>query len=194
MPLEIVVPKGRLYDEINNEFIDIPETRLRLENSLLSLSKWESKWHKPFLISETDKALGAAKDITNEEYIDYIRCMTLNSHVDPNVYLALSKENQKAITDYLNDPMTATVISPNKKNKKNSMSSSFITSELIYYWLVALQIPFDPVEKWPLPRLITLITVCNEKNQPPEKLSMAERYKQNRMMNEARRKARHSKG
>lgn len=183
MPISITIPERELYDSENNRFIDIPRTTLILEHSLLSISKWESKWHKAWLTSEKK---------TGEEAIDYIRCMTVNQNVNPLVYLALTKANQKAIEAYINDPMTATTISNQKNNKKNSRE--IITSELIYYWMCELGIPFQPCEKWHINRLLMLIEVASIKKQPDKKMSKAATMRQNHSLNAARRAKHHTKG
>ena len=179
--LQITIPATELYDEQNNEYIYTDETTLRLEHSLISLSKWESKWCKSFL---SNKAL------TPEESQDYVRCMTITKGIDPNVYLSLTAENMKAIHDYIAAPMTATYFSESKTGKLNNEP---ITSDLVYYWMVALQIPFE-CEKWHLNRLLTLIRVCNVKNQPPKKMSSRELMSRNAAINAANRKRFNSKG
>lgn len=179
--LQITIPAGEMYDERNQTFISIKEQILQLEHSLISLSKWESKWCKSFL-SNPDKNL--------EETIDYIRCMTLNNNVDPNVYLFLTNENIKEINDYIAAPMTATYFSEDKTGRKNN---EIITSELIYYWMIAQNIPVD-FQKWHLNRLLTLIRVCNIKNSPPKKHSKRELMSRNAALNAARRKQFNTKG
>ena len=176
--LTIIIPETELYDEIKNEFKLVKEQKLVLEHSLVSLSKWESKWHKPFL-SKDDK--------TYEETIDYIRCMTVNS-VDPIVYECLPSSVIQRVNSYISDPMTATTINEQKKPNRE-----VITAEIIYYWMVALQIPFE-CQKWHLNRLLTLINVCNIKNKPPKKMSSREVMSRNASLNAARRKALHTRG
>lgn len=180
--LEITIPGTEEWDEDKEEFITTKETTLRLEHSLVSLSKWESRWCKPFLDS---------KDKTIEETLDYIRCMTLTQNVDPNVYCGLTSENVKQVEEYISAPMTATTIS--RRNNKTFGQKETITSELIYYWMIALNIPFE-CQKWHLNRLITLIEVCNIKNSPPKKLSRNELLMRNTELNAQRRKALNSKG
>lgn len=179
--IEIHVPSGRQWDEEHECFLYSKEQTLRLEHSLVSISKWESKWHIPFIDN---------KDISNEQMIDYFKCMTLTQNVDPNVYYCLTKENIKEITDYITDPMTATWFSE-KKNKSSSRQK--VTSELIYYWMISLQIPFE-CEKWHLNRLITLIKVCNESNAPKKKMSKREIMERNRALNAARRQTNNTRG
>lgn len=179
--LTIVIPETEEFDPITSTFTVYKREVLNLEHSLVSLSKWESKWKKPFL---TDK------EKTPEETIDYIRCMTVNNNVDPSVYGRLSMKAVQQINDYISDPMTATTFSEDKNQKKNR---EVVTAELIYYWMVALQIPFE-CQKWHLNRLITLIRVCNIKNEPPKKMSKADIYRQNAALNAARRRMHGSKG
>lgn len=185
--LKIVIPNKpsvELYDEKTNEFFyskPIKEQTLQLEHSLVSISKWESKWCKSFL-SRADK--------TNEETIDYIKCMTLTQNVDPIVYENLSSENIKQINEYIDAPMTATVISNRNLRKRNN---EVVTSELIYYWMIALNIPFE-CQKWHLNRLLALIQVCDAKNQPPKKTSRRELTSRYASINAANRKRFNSKG
>lgn len=179
--LQITVPASELYDERTETFIKTKETTLRLEHSLLSISKWESKWCKPFLSkNKEDKR-------TQKEMLDYVKCMTLNQNVPENVYSALTTENMRDINNYINHPMTATTV-----NDKSSGNREIITSEVIYYWMVSYNIPFE-CEKWHINRLMTLIRVCNAKNNP-KKMSRMEIAARNRALNAKRRKALHTKG
>jgi hypothetical protein len=179
--LQITIPSVELWDEVNERFIKTKETSISLEHSLVSLSKWESKWCKPFLSKDTK---------TTEEIIDYIRCMTLTQNTDPNVYNYLTKENIKQVQDYIDAPMTATTI----HNDKNSpRSRETVTSELIYYWMIALNIPFE-CQKWHLNRLLTLVRVCNIKNRPTKKMSRSQLLSRNAALNAARRQQLNSKG
>lgn len=178
--LNIVVPARELWDEVNEQFISVKEQKLQLEHSLISLSKWESKWMKPFL---------SKGPRTHEEAIDYIRCMTLTQNVDPAVYYCLTNENIKAINDYIDSPMTATTFSDTKRPPNREI----ITAEIIYYWMIALNIPME-CQKWHLNRLLTLVEVCNIKNSPKKKISKKELASRNRALNAARRKKLNSKG
>ena len=185
--LEITIPESELFDEEIEEFINIKSCKLVLEHSLVSLSKWESKWKKPFLnIKQEDR--------TPDEIIDYIRCMTITQNVNPIVFLTLSEENLKTITDYIGDEATGTVISSSNEGRSGkAINGEPITSELIYYWMISLQIPME-CQKWHLNRLITLIRVCNIKNSPPKKTSRREKIADYKRINEARRKQMNSKG
>ena len=178
--LRITIPATEYFDEKNNEFVTVKEQTLQLEHSLISLSKWESKWCKSFLNS----------DKTDEEIIDYIRCMTLTSNVDHNAYYAISKENVEAVNDYISAPMTATTF--NDYGHKTS-NKEVITAELIYYWMIVNNIPFE-CQKWHLNRLLTLIRVCGVKNTPPKKMSRREIMSRNAALNAARRQKTNSKG
>lgn len=180
--LAIVVPGVEGWDEQKEEFVPAkPPVTLQLEHSLLSLSKWEAKWEKPFLSKEAK---------TVEETMDYIRCMTLNSGVSPDVYQRLTSQNLRDVNAYIDARRSATTICEEQKGRR---SSEIVTSELIYYWMVALNIPFE-CQKWHLNRLLTLIRVCNVKNQPPKKRSERSILKQNAALNAARRRRAHSKG
>lgn len=178
--LKITIPAIELYDEVNDEFVSSKEQTLHLEHSLISLSKWESKWCEPFLHK---------KEKTFEESIDYIRCMTTTKNVDPDIYKNITFDNVKKVSEYIEQPMTATTFTKRQK----STSREIVTSELIYYWMVALQIPFE-CEKWHLNRLLTLIDVCNLKNQPPKKMGKKETMRQNAAINAARRQQMNTKG
>jgi hypothetical protein len=180
--LEITIPAVEVYDELTNEFRTvIHEQTLRLEHSLVSLAKWESKWCKP-LLSKTPR--------TVEETIDYIKCMTITQNVDPRVYDYLNNSHIAKINEYIEAPMTATTFSQEKKSGPNREQ---ITAELVYYWMIALNIPFE-CQKWHLNRLLTLIKVCSIKNQPPKKMSKSEILNRNAALNEQRKKQLNTKG
>lgn len=174
------------YNEATNEFIQKPgnkKTDLCLEHSLLSISKWESKWHKPF-ISKDER--------TQEEQIDYIRCMCITQNVDPLIFNNIDQDNIKLINDYINDKMTASTILDIKDNK-GKREEKWITSELIYYWMIGLQIPFE-CEKWHLNRLLMLIRICDAKTKTNNKLSKSDTLRRQRALNEARKAKLHTKG
>lgn len=180
--LKITIPGEEYWDEQKEEFISSKDVTLSLEHSLVSLSKWESKWHKSFLDT---------KELTSEETTDYIRCMTLTQNVDPEVYNRITQTNVDSIMDYINDSMTATTFPPDPTAKKGK--AEIVTAELIYYWMIALNIPVE-FQKWHLNKLITLIRVCNVKNQPDKKMSKREIMSRNAALNAARRKQLNSKG
>lgn len=185
--LQITIPASKeteLWDEVNEVYVYVPpqkEQKLSLEHSLVSLSKWESKWCKPFFSNE---------EKTSEETIDYIRCMTLTQNVNPEVYNRITQENIAEISKYIESPMTATTVyeSGTKKNNREK-----ITSELIYYWMIELNIPFE-CQKWHINRLLMLIRVCNAKHQPDKKRSKREIMSDYAALNAARRKQFNSKG
>lgn len=179
--LQITIPGTEMWDEKLEQFVYTKDETLQLEHSLISLSKWESKWCKVFL---------SKKEKTYEETIDYIKCMTLTQNVKPEVYNRLTKDNVDTIMAYINAPMTATFFS-NKEQAKQS--SEQVTSELIYYWMISLNIPFE-CQKWHLNRLLTLVKVCNVKNAPPKKMSKRDLASQNAARNAARRAKLNSKG
>lgn len=180
--LRITIPATEQFNEQTMEFIQTEEQTLLLEHSLVSLAKWESKWCKSFLSSKQDK--------TYEETIDYIRCMTLTKNVDPNLYYNLTDENIRQVNNYISAPMTATFFSEDRSGRANR---EIVTAELIYYWMIALTIPVE-FEKWHLNRLLTLIRVCNIKNQPPKKMSRREITSRNAALNAARRRQLNTKG
>ena len=182
--LKIRIQPNECFDEKTNKFYIFPEkeVELQLEHSLVSISKWEAKWHKSFL-SSTDKS--------NEELIDYVKCMALNSStIDERVYGLLTEGQINAISEYISDPMTATTF---REDPTKGHLRKIITSEVIYYQMVALGIPFE-CQKWHLNRLLTLIRVCSEKSQPGKKMSGKEIANRNRALNEARRAQLKSRG
>lgn len=178
--LKIVIPGIELYDEEKEEFITTKPQTLHLEHSLVSLAKWESKWNKPFLTKENK---------TYEEIIDYIRCMTITQNVSEDTYRLLTRENIQQVIEYMELPMTATTFS----NQKKTYSRDVVTAEIIYYWMISLNIPFE-CQKWHLNRLLTLINVCNIKNQPKKKMSKRDILNRNKALNKARREALKTRG
>jgi hypothetical protein len=179
--LKIIVPASEQFDPAHGTFVETSEQALNLEHSLISISKWESKWRKPF-ISKTP--------MTSEELIDYVRCMTLTQNVNPLTYNSLTKKNIDQVINYIDTDMTATTFS---KMNGSAPSREIITSELIYYWMVAFNIPFE-CQKWHLNRLITLIRVCSIKNTPPKKMSKRETASRYRSLNAQRRAKHHTRG
>lgn len=179
--LTITIPETEIWDSVNEEFIKIKGQTLELEHSLLSLSKWESKWQIPFLGRDQK---------TTEQTLDYVRCMTINKNVDPKVYTAITNTQLQEINKYISSPMSATTIS---RKENGPRSREIITSELIYYWMISLEIPFE-CQKWHLNRLLMLIEVCNIKNSPPKKMSRQELAARNKALNAERRAKLHTKG
>lgn len=182
LPISVPIsPEG--WDEVKEEFVESKTITLELEHSLVSISKWESKWHKAFL---TDKPK------TAEETMDYIKCMTLNDDVDEDIYNHLTQDNIDKINKYIQAPMTATVIPDKPRNGPGSKDVA--TSELIYYWMITNNIPFE-CENWHLNRLMTLIKVCGVKNAPPGKgRSKGELARNYAAINKANRARFNSKG
>lgn len=178
--LKITVPGVELWNETTQEFISVKSHDLTLEHSLVSLSKWEAKWAKPFITRENK---------TEEEVLDYIKCMTITQNVDPNIYLCLTEQNVKDIMEYIQAPMTATTF----VKKAQGSNGELTTSEVIYGYMVALNIPFE-CQKWHLNRLLTLIRVCSEQQAPKSKMPMKSVASQNAALNAARRARTHSKG
>jgi hypothetical protein len=179
--LEIKVGGVESYDDSKQEFVIVGGTPIQLEHSLVSLSKWEQEYEKPF-ISTTEK--------TDEELVFYVKCMTLTPEVPEELYLKLSDENIQDINDYINKKMSATWFSdaPNAPP-----SREIITAELVYYWMTVFNIPFE-CQYWHLNRLFTLVRVCNIKQAKPKKMSRAEVAQRNRELNERRRSQLGTKG
>lgn len=170
----ITVPQIELFDEEKQEFVKSREFELQLEHSLVSLARWESKWKKPFL---------AKKELTTEETLDYIRCMTINQNMENYDYSMLPQSVLDKISDYIGDPMTATTFSNQKEKATNK---EIVTAEIIYYWMITFGIPFE-CQKWHLGRLLTLINVCSIKNQPAKKMSAKDLQARNKALNMQRR-------
>jgi len=178
--LTITVPGAEYYNPQTEEFVYTKDQTLTLEHSLVSLSRWESKWNIAFLSKEPK---------TNEQLLDYIKFMTLTQNVSPEVYTRLTPKNFQEINEYIDLPMTATTFSDNQ----TSRNKEIITAEIIYYWMIAQNIPFE-CQKWHLNRLLALIKVCSIKNTPPKKMSRSEILNRNRSLNASRRKALGTKG
>lgn len=181
--LKIVIPAAEYYDEINNTFIEKKQQTLLLEHSLVSISKWEAKHCKPFL---------GDNERTIDESADYIRCMLLNpDEVDDSTFDNLPQSVFDCANKYIDAPMTATTFSKSEKGKRGAGGT--ITAEIIYYWMTALNIPFE-CQHWHLNRLLTLVRVCNIKNSPKKKMSKKDTMTRNKNLNEINRKKFNSKG
>lgn len=178
--LTIKIPLEELYDENSNEFVETSHYELKLEHSLVSLSKWESDYEKPFL-SDNNKS--------NDEIYGYIECMCLEDPPE-NLLKLLTSDHLQKIHDYINAKRTATWF---REESRNKVSNETITSELIYYWMVALTIPFE-CENWHLNRLLTLIRICNHMQQKQKPMSKAELAARNRELNAKRRAEMNSSG
>jgi hypothetical protein len=171
--LQIVIPMSEGFNEETGKFFVVEAFTLEMEHSLASVSKWESKYEKPFL---------GTGDKENEELFDYVKLMTLTPDVPDKIYDMLTADNIAAVNRYINAKMTATTFAQIPQRS----SREIITAEIIYHWMVALQIPFE-CQHWHLNRLITLVRVCNEKNKPPKKMSRGEAARRNRELNAQRR-------
>ena len=177
--LTVNVPGTEFFAEATERFITSEPQTLRLAHARASISKWESKWHKPFLGS----------NLSYEETLDYVRCMLLDD-VPSFVVEALTVDTVKSINDYIENPMTGTTFRNDGNQKTNR---EIITAEIIYYWMTALNLPLE-CEHWHLNRLMTLIRVCSIKNSPPKKMSKNDVMKQARELNAARRKKLQTRG
>lgn len=187
--LTVTIPAKEGWDENAQEFVHTKEQTLCLEHSLVSLSKWESKYHKPFIGTENK---------TQEELLYYIQCMTITQNVDPAVYSLLGQKELEEINNYITDSRTATWFNEPKTTAPTThrAKSETVTSELIYYWMISFQIPFE-CQRWHLNRLLTLIRVCKIKEQQGNKsgkMSKRDILSQNAALNAARRNRMHSKG
>lgn len=180
--LEIDIPERLHYIEELNEFLNIKGAKLQLEHSLLSLKKWEQKWHKPFL--ESDK--------NYEEIIDYIKCMTLNKVTD-DAYNYFPEDAFMRILDYIKDPMTATWFNNVQEGKSKAFKNKTVTAELIYYWMIILHIPFE-CQKWHLNQLITLIKLVEVESAPKKKMPMKEEREMRARLNAERKAKYNTKG
>lgn len=170
--IPIHLPACRAFDERTEEFVDYPAVTLKLEHSLISIQRWESKWHKSYLSSQ---------GFTPEELLDYIRCMSLDQNVDVTTLQRLTKDDVLKIRAYMDNPMTATTFGKSGQKGK----SQIITAEIVYFWMTSFGIPFE-CAKWHINQLLTLIQVCSIKNSPKKggkKQTAAERA----ALNKARR-------
>lgn len=179
--LRLVVPGVELFNNETQTFSRSEEVVLELEHSLVSLSKWESKWNLPFL--------GKDKK-TSEQIIDYIRLMNSVSGVPDEVFFRLSDENYTSINEYINAKMTATWF---REDPVTHANREIVTAEIIYYWMISFQIPLE-CEDWHLNRLFTLVKVLNQKNQPKKKQNTQTAAAQRRALNEARMKQYNTSG
>ena len=171
--LRLVIPELEFFDETSQEFITVPAYDVELEHSLVSLSKWEQIWEVPFL---------GRGEKTDDETISYVECMCLTPDVPSEVFLRLGHLNMQKVSDYISKKATATFFSDVKSGPG---SRDVITSEVIYHWMIALQIPFE-CQYWHLNRLIALIRVCSAKNAPAKKMSTSEVLARNRALNAQR--------
>lgn len=180
--ITITVPGLELYNEETNKFSQAPSETVTMEYSLMSIAKWESKWHVPFL---------GKGEKTREMTIDFFRCMTIGTPKDPNVYSHFTSDNIKEISEYINNPMTAAKFYDNNQDKSHVRQT--ITAELMYFKMFSYGIPID-CEKWHFMRLMALIREFDRRNAPPKKMGKQEIAAQHRSLNAQRRKAMHTKG
>lgn len=187
--LEILIPEQHYepFDEVREVFlppVDIKETKLQLEHSLISLKKWEQKFHKRFL-DQSEKTL--------EENKEYIKCMTLNKPVDDRVYDFFTAEQMQMINNYIKDPMTATTIKESNIVSQQRSTREGITAEIIYYWMIVLNIPVE-FQKWHLNQLLTLIKVVSLKSTKQKPMDKRTAAMERDRINMERRARFHSKG
>ena len=180
MPLPIEVPGAEFWDAEKECFEYTEPAKFHLEHSLYSISKWEAKWHIPFL---------STKDKTYDQAIDYVRCMCIEEEVDPKVFQGITKKQMDEITAYIENPMTATTFS----DKAHGHSRDIITNEIVYFWMTDCGLPFE-CQFWHINHLLTLIRVCQIKRQPPKKMGKKNTLRSNAELNAARRAALGSKG
>lgn len=172
--LKLIVPGAELYNEVTKEFVKTETTSLQLEHSLLAISKWESKFAKAFL-TQSEK--------TTEEGLAYVKAMIIDSDVPDEVLHQLSSENLSEINNYISSPQSATIF---RELPVRGGRGETITSELIYYWMVAFNIPFE-CETWHISRLFSLIRICNVKNSKQKQMPKHELAARNRELNAQRR-------
>lgn len=180
---ELTIPEGEFYNEEIEEFIQIKKTTLQLEHSLIALRKWESKWNKPFL-GTNDKSM--------DEILDYIRCMTLNRNIDPEIYRYIPAKEIIQLIDYIQAPMTAIWFNEAVESINGNRKET-ITAEIIYYWMITLNIPVE-FQKWHLKQLFTLIRVVSIKSQPKKKMGKREAARMRARLNAERRAKYKTKG
>ena len=182
--LNLKIPEiSELWDEKTQQFYSVHAQTIQLEHSLIAISKWEAKWHRPFLDDLR------WKKITPDQLMDYIKCMTVTHNVDDIVFRSLQAPQLQEIIDYINDPATATTFS----NSDSVPNFEIITSEVIYWEMIALGI-WKECEKWNINRLVTLIQVCNNKNKKGQAMPTNKIHSQNRMVNEMRKAKYHTRG
>lgn len=171
--LVITVPDGEMWDEKNQEFLATKGGELRLEHSLIAVSKWEARWHRSFIS-------GGKK--SRAELLDYIRCMRLDGKADEDILRNLTNSNINDIVKYIEEPMTATVL---RADNGGGQSGDKITSELIYYWMISFGIPFE-CQYWHLNRLMTLIRLCGAKSRRSGTRKRNDMLRSNAALNAAR--------
>lgn len=175
---EIVIPP---YKNVTDNFdvIVCPGFTLKIEHSLDSISKWESKYKKPYL---------EQKEFTYDEFVYYIDCMILNRSEIPEDWVSmLTVDSAKEIQEYIEDYPSATIIKHGKD--KNDAGKRFITSELIYAYMAMSRVPFS-ADKWNIRRLLNLLEIIAIEQTPKKKVPKSQTLDRYRAMNKARRKPR----
>lgn len=175
--LVITIQGDEFFNEETQEFTTVGDTVLELEHSLVSLSKWESKYQKPFLDASSEKS--------SEEIMDYIKFMIITPGIDLNIVNSFTQENLNRINKYIESSESATTFGEMPATRGRG---EVITAELIYYWMVAFTIPFE-CQYWHLNRLFALIRICNIKNDPKgsKKMTRHQTAQRNRELNRKRR-------
>lgn len=181
MPLKLDIPYTELFDEQTNRIYRCKECSITLEHSLVSIHKWEQKYHRAFFTKGPNN---------REELLDYIRFMTISSNTDPNVYYCLNANHFKELNEYMQNPMTASTIADGPQSNK---AKDVVTAELIYYWMFELHIPYE-CRKWHIKTLLTQIRLCNAKQEKPRKMPKKAVMNQYSALNELRRQQLNTRG
>ena len=180
MVLTLTLPTDENWNPVTEEFVIYPEATVSFNHCLLSVAKWEEIWKKPFL-----RTHGREKGLSVSELLSYIECM-VEGDIPENLAQRLTREHLEQISEYIKDKKTATIL----KHSTHGGSGDFITSEYLYYYLSAYQMPFDICERWHLSRLLTLLEIASIKNTPEKKMSKGAILSQNAALNKARRAGR----
>jgi hypothetical protein len=183
--LSIFVMLEESYDESTQRFIVTQGTELEFEHSLVSLSKWEAKFKKPFLSRE---------EKTTEETLFYIEhCMLLTKNPPGEILQKLfsTPVYMDMLQEYVNGKHSATTF---RDDRKRPGSRQIITKAVIYGWMVGLQIPFQPTETWHLDEVFDLIRVCNEQKNPPKKMNRNDALREQARLNAQRQAAMGTRG
>lgn len=178
--LELTIPTTKMFNEQTGEITVLGGGTIKLEHSLAAISKWEAIVKKPFLEQES---------MTAQQLLLYIKCMSEDT-IDDKILAGITDKNIEDISDYISDSMTATWF---KEDHKKTGGKRIVTSELIYYWMATVGIPFE-CDKWHFNRLMTLIRIAGEEQKPSEKMDKKALAKRNRSLNAARRAKMHSRG
>lgn len=182
--LTIDIPEQDIFDESTSTFYKVKAQKLHFEHSLAAIAKWEAKWHTPFMDN---------KEKNMVQLVDYIRCMCVDTDVDPIVFKGLSRKHMVMVEEYIKDPMTASWIDDSKKKPKPKTHAEVMTSELMYFYMSQAQIPYE-CQNWPLPRLVMLLRIAGEKMSTNNKMSKRDIMNQQASLNAIRRAKTGSKG